>query len=1561
MASIFSIESCRDFDLSIHRADSGHLVRVLRSPAGEARAEFELSLSDSDADLIAKINRNPVAPFPAEVVKTFGAKLYNSLFQREVATCLHRSLGLTENSSGLRIRLRTAEAPEYSNIPWELLYDQILDRFLALSKKTPLVRYIDLPVPPRPLHVRVPLRLLLNISSPIDLEPIDVEQEERGFIEALAEDEGLFVIDVAKALDFRRLRQRIEQGGHHILHFIGHGDAGGLLFERESGHSHFVSNEDFGSALHGLATLRLVVLNACRSANFAGADIFAGTAQFLIQREIPAAIGMQIPISHRAAVTFARAFYGALARGVPIDESMTEARIAMKSGRDDLEWATPVLYSRAPDGRIFDFDSVSRNKNRASQRQILYNLPSLPQVYEPREDETVGVRDRLLASDESGVAASAPRAVGLLGMGGIGKTVLATALVHDAELRAAFSDGIFWLSFGRNAPVLARAAEFAFALTGVRTSYGDSEEARGELGLRCAEKRLLVILDDVWDARDVIPFSGLGLQCRLLITARNVGALKRVETQQYHLKFPDSMSARSLLAKSAGVAVVEALPPEADQIIDLCGRLPLALASIGALIRRPPFDWRDALDALTEAALPELDTSWLPDPEQRTLAKVLQLSVDKLPDEERKCFLHCSALRKGARLREAVFMTLWSALAPRRRKRILLELVDRSLIQRDGSEGRYRIHDLYMDYLRSVGPSRAGHQRIIETYRSACLAGWASGPDDGYFTENLLWHLREAGLTDAARGLLFDPSWLFVKLVRCGINALVGDFPPPEEDREAARLASALRLSGQRLASNPGQFDAQVCGRLVEEDGPAIAQFLNTVRARAHTALVPVGNGYLTRPGLLLRAVTVDAGEVIALAVTPDERRVLTGSHEGVDRFLGQSARRGFRGQERPVLNERQKKASRAPAGRVLQLWDLESGAELARFVGHDGSVSALALMPDGKRVLSGSDDGTVRMWDLNSGSEVQRFDHEGRVHVVRVFAAGRRAVTGSNDRHLRIWDLEAGVLLRRLEQGSVKDLAMLADDRRVLAASTGGSTLLWDLDDGIELMRFDTDFDVTNVAVNAKGSRALTACRRGIIRLWELEYGKHPGHLGGTQLGQVTYDGEITFLTTFEDGIRVLAVEKDLHKMRATLLILDIETGAEIRRFSETAWVSSAAILANGRQALLPRVGSFQFWDLQGHAERTDRRHEASIHAVAVLPGGRRALSTSFDGALGLWDFETGAMLRRMESEAGSTHAISLVGENQALVSCGGQTLELWDLERGALVHSFELQSSRRAGIHTEFTGVQPLRFNTRRTMGRSSARPPEWGPPDKPWNPYPRDPREQKAIVIQKINALSLGCKSTAESPGSSRADTAGEIVGLVCSATGKRVLLSLTEGAIQLWGLYEEAELQWSRREQRPYTVALALKIFADDRRAISVSTDGLVTYLDLEGGATLSQFEIGVSLSAVAVQSNAARMLVGARDDTLRLIDLETGAELRRLVHSRVSAVALHEEGRHALSGSADGTLKLWDLEVEAEIAEFMSDDPITAVAISRDGEFAVVGDVGGRVLVFNISAFAPSRL
>jgi hypothetical protein len=256
-----------------------------------------------------------------------------------------------------------------ANLPWEFLYDG--RNFLALSDSTPIVRYLDLPDPPRRMMVELPLRVLVTISSPADLPPLNVKEEEYKMREALAGlvNKGLVQIDFTPDATLSTLQRTLRQGRtsgqpYHVWHYIGHGafdlqaNESVLMMVNDLGVSYRARGFQLGTLFNGYPELRLALLNACEGARPGPDDPFGGVAAALVERGISAVIGMQFEITDRAAITFAGEFYAALVDGLPVDAALTEARRAIFFLPNWIEWATPVLFMRVQDGRLFEMTST---------------------------------------------------------------------------------------------------------------------------------------------------------------------------------------------------------------------------------------------------------------------------------------------------------------------------------------------------------------------------------------------------------------------------------------------------------------------------------------------------------------------------------------------------------------------------------------------------------------------------------------------------------------------------------------------------------------------------------------------------------------------------------------------------------------------------------------------------------------------------------------------------------------------------------------------------------------------------------------------------------------------------------------------------------------------------------------------------------------------------------------------------------------------------------------------------------------------------------------------------
>jgi hypothetical protein len=384
----------RNFELKLTQEGDRYHAHVYRSPAGEAVGEFSQPLSSLGIEnLVLRLTRLRSASRAIDspevaAARKLGGKLFDAVFRGQVRDCLRASLEIVRAhpKTGLRLKLRLQDTPDLANLPWEFLYDTGLRRFLAQSKHTPVVRYVEMPESITPLKAALPLRILGLISSPSDYRPLDTQREKALLQKALAPllQTRQVEVDWLPTATLNGLRVALRQEAYHIFHFIGHGGfdnrtaQGMLALENKNGRGKWVSGETLGVLLHDHRSMRLAVLNACEGARNTSQDPFAGVATTLVQQGLPAVVAMQFEISDTSAIAFAQEFYAVLAQGWPVDTAVAEARRAIYC-LNAVEWGTPVLYLRAENGVLFDLTTPAGD---AAQPPVL-PTPDVPETPMP--------------------------------------------------------------------------------------------------------------------------------------------------------------------------------------------------------------------------------------------------------------------------------------------------------------------------------------------------------------------------------------------------------------------------------------------------------------------------------------------------------------------------------------------------------------------------------------------------------------------------------------------------------------------------------------------------------------------------------------------------------------------------------------------------------------------------------------------------------------------------------------------------------------------------------------------------------------------------------------------------------------------------------------------------------------------------------------------------------------------------------------------------------------------------------------------------------------------------
>jgi len=856
--------------------------------------------------------------------------------------------------------------------------------------------------------------------------------------------------------------------------------------------------------------------------------------------------------------------------------------------------------------------------------------------YIERREAVRALRETLFGADEHRAVAL----TALEGMGGIGKTVLAQALFQDEVVRQAFPDGLVWITVGREPThdFTARLREIAKVLGG-----GRDETVAAETLYRTtiAGKAALIVLDDIWSKADLDPFLAESPRSRFLFTTRDAAIARFSGAREHRVDLLDEPQARELLALWAG-----ALAPGADDILPECGGLPLALSTVGAMLRdASPAEWADTAKLLHNADLSTIEDQ-LP-PGQQSFFRAIDVSVKALPPEMRQRYGKLAVLLEDMPAALPVLQTLWNVDESEAR-RIGRRLVDRSLAQRD-AESAIRLHDLQLDYVRAQYPDKVALALIHGATR---LSTHVIGKDPRQFASQVLGRLLPYRGAPAIQQFLDE---IAAGAPRPWLRPVHPALHPP---------GTAL------LCMLVGHSGGGVNGVAVTPDGK------RAVSASSDKTL----KVWDVDTGRALRTLEGHSGVVHGVALTPDGMRAVSASYDNTlkvwDLETG-CAPRTLEGHTEFVnavaVTPDGKWAVSASDDNTLKLWDLETCGALQTLRGHANRVCCVVVTPDGKRAVSASSDYTLKVWELDTGRALQTLEgHSDVVCGVAVTADGKRAVSASWDNTLRVWDLDTGREPPMLEGhgADVHGVAVTPDGKRVISASEDHTLKTWDPDTGRALRTLKGHFSaVSCVAVTADGKRAVSAAADRTLKVWDLETGRTLRRLEVQSVWRVAVTA---------DGKRAVSTSLD-----KTLKVWDLETGRALHTLEgHSDWVYGVAVTSDGKWAVSASADrTLKVWDLDtGRALRTLESHSNSVNGVAVTADGKRAVSMSGDHTLKVWDLDTGRALRTLEGHSDSFTGVAVTPDGKRAVSASADnTLRVWDLEAGMPIAAFDCDGSGR------------------------------------------------------------------------------------------------------------------------------------------------------------------------------------------------------------------------------------------------------------------------------------------
>ncbi|MFI5681803.1 NB-ARC domain-containing protein [Streptomyces cellulosae] len=910
---------------------------------------------------------------------------------------------------------------------------------------------------------------------------------------------------------------------------------------------------------------------------------------------------------------------------------------------------------------------------------------------DPRPPSPPRVPDHFVAREQSRevVAAVCARAgqvgitTSLRGSGGFGKTLLAKHVCGQRQVQRHFRQRVYFVTVGRDvrsrAEIAAKVGEAVTLITGdTSTPATDPDAAGAHLGRLLDERpRTLLVLDDVWEERQLAPFLIGGPRCARLITTRNTGLLPP-GAPQVHVDQMTPEQAEQVLTRDLPL-----LPrPLVAGLLQATGRWALLLRLANRLIARHVSAGTDAQEAAEEllqqlrvqgpVAVDGPAETWdLDDRDLRNQAveASVRASTTLLQPEAAERFTELGIFAEDEPVPLTLAAALWQAtggLTQAQARLLCQDLAHLSLITYTPAEGRLQLHDVIRDYLRAhITPDDLA--RLHGTFVDAIVhnlppatplaAGtpapgraWWQAPE-GYLHDHLISHILAAHRPAQAEAVAGDIRWAEMRLHQRGANAPWNDLMRIGTPHSLALARSLAQNAHLLTLTEPAHAPTHLLHARLEHHPHWRPQI--HARRRTDPSLLPCLAPRWPLPDThpaAHRTLTGHSGGAWSLAWSADGRLAIGGIHGPVrvwDVNAGTATElTGHTGGVRSLAWSTDGRLATGGIDWPVRVWDVNAGTA-TELTGHTGTVRSVAWSTDG-RLATGSVDGTVRVWDVSAGTATELTGHTLGLLSVAWSTDGRLA-TGSVDGTVLVWDMDAATATELTGHTEIVRSVAWCTDGRLATGSNDGTVLVWDVSASTATELPGHAGGLLSVASSTDGRLAASG-DDGVVRVWDMNAANAtdlPGRTPGLLSVAWSTDGRLA--TSGDDGV---------------VRMWDVNAGTATELPGHARGLRSVAWSADGRLAAGGIDGVVRVWDVNAGTATDLTGHTGWVQSVAWSTDGRLATG-SIDGLVRMWDMDAGTATE-LPGHTQGLLSVAWSTDGRLATGSGDGLVRVWDVNAG-------------------------------------------------------------------------------------------------------------------------------------------------------------------------------------------------------------------------------------------------------------------------------------------------------
>ncbi|MBE0639171.1 MAG: caspase family protein [Bacteroidales bacterium] len=593
----------------------------------------------------------------------------------------------------------------------------------------------------------------------------------------------------------------------------------------------------------------------------------------------------------------------------------------------------------------------------------------------------------------------------------------------------------------------------------------------------------------------------------------------------------------------------------------------------------------------------------------------------------------------------------------------------------------------------------------------------------------------------------------------------------------------------------------------------------------------------------------------------------------------------------------------------------------------HSDEVNSAVFAPDGRAVVSGSADNTVKIWDTKTGYQTDTLNIRLYVSTVAVTPDGSKILV-STSRNLIVLDYESKKTLFKIpDLKSAVHIHCSADSKYAVLSCTDDVSRIVDLEAGRVVSQLY--YEYVECSVFSPDMKYLVICGvnringgLGIPDLYDIELIRAPkkiGTLGFDNCHAVTFspDGKYLAAGTHNGAIMIYNMKSKKKE------------GRKIGNHSPNKdyYVSCISFTKDGKYLISgSQDHTIKIWDpLTGNLIRTLDDFTDDINSIDISPDSKKMISTSFENVIRYWDIESGKEEQVFKSEASVVYAVDISPDEKFFIAgCGDKTVKLFDNYYGNLVRVMEghkylvkfacyspdgkyILSASTDKITDDYQGDvilwdaasgQQLKYFTCSGSVNSI----DFSPDSKQFLVYDFNPfvynvlnGEQKSLNFSDLAAWMPDSKTILVAMNTSSENLRLRIMDPV-SGNILKTMYDLGSGGI----------------------TSLFL---SHDRKFAAITSDNKLTVFNTASGKVVSTLDIDSYYARSIAFSYDASLLAVTSFKRVDFWEIATATKIRSIgLHQNfVESIKLSKDGKTMLTGSQDGTIRKTNLTNDRSIA------------------------------------------